>query len=71
MRSAEVTLLEACDGKSEAKLKQRYNRAEVELLSKRYKRSLAARIRAVAGDDGSLRLEQVLQLIEESEFGEP
>jgi hypothetical protein len=70
LRSAEVALLDVPAGEPAAALKQRYKRAEVEHVLMQFKRALAARVRAAADDDGSLRLDQMLQLIERPGLGE-
>ena len=67
-RAAEVRLLEAEADAAPKSLKQRYKRAELERVLRGYRQALGKRVTAAAGADGSLPLEQVLQLIEQTEF---
>ncbi len=62
-RSAEVTLLDTV-GQPVKEIKQRYNRSEVSALIRRFKSDLVGRLQAMAAADGSLKLDQVIELIE-------
>lgn len=69
MRSAEVSLLEVAGAEVKPQ-RQRFRRSEVESALRRFKADLAGRVRSAAGSDGRLRLDQVLQLIEQAELGD-
>ena len=68
MRAAEVRLLEAATDDAPMTLKQRYKRAEVARVLRGFRQALSERVSAAADADGSLPLDQVLQLIEQTEF---
>jgi len=61
MKSAEVTLLDRA-GQAEA-VKQRFSRQEVEALCSRYRTELSLAVRACAGPQSSLAVQDVLELI--------
>lgn len=68
MRAAEVTLLESTADDPVKTSKQRFKRAEVDQLLKGFREVLDERVRALADEEGNLRLKQVLQLIEGTGF---
>ena len=61
-RAAEVALLDT-DGKPVKEVKQRYSRAEVSGLLQRFREDLVARLEVMEDPDGTVRLEQVVELI--------
>jgi hypothetical protein len=65
-RSAEVILIDTA-GKPVKEIKQRYKRAEVELLVKRFKAGLVGRLREMAAGEEVLGVDQVIALIESQE----
>ncbi len=67
-RSAEVTPLDA-GGEPIKADKQRYTGSEVDALVRRFKADLVGQLQGLAADDGSLQLDQVVQLIESQEPG--
>jgi hypothetical protein len=62
-RSAEVTALDAA-GEPVRQTKQRYTGSEVDALMKGFKADLLGRLRAMASEEGTLQLDQVVALIE-------
>jgi hypothetical protein len=62
-RAAEVTLIDAA-GSPVREIKQRYNRSEVNALLQRFKADLVGRLKEMAAQDGSLQLDQVVELIQ-------
>ena len=65
-RSAEVTLLDA-EGQPVREVKQRYSRTEVNGLLQRFRGDLVNRLEAMADADGTLRLDRVVELIQNQE----
>lgn len=65
-KAAEVTLIDN-GGKPLQEVKQRYNRAEVTRLLINFKADLVCRLRDMAAQDGTLKLKQVVALIESQE----
>ena len=66
-RAAEVTPVDAA-GEPVAETKQRYRRAELDVLVNRFKSELVRRLKDAAAEDGSLQLEQVVALIESQDL---
>jgi hypothetical protein len=69
MRSAEVSLLDEA-GQVVPSSKQRYSRSEMEAGLTRLKSNLAAAVKSVAEEDGTLPVDVVLNLIEKAEFSD-
>jgi hypothetical protein len=67
-RAAEVTPLDAA-GEPVREVKQRYTRAELETLIGRFKSDLVTQLGEMASEDGSLQLDQVVQLVESQQPG--
>jgi hypothetical protein len=65
-RAAEVILIDSL-GKPVKEIKQRYNRSEVRDVLKRFRADLVEQMKALADDEGALRLDQVIGLIESRE----
>ncbi|MEJ2455225.1 MAG: hypothetical protein P8103_13860 [Candidatus Thiodiazotropha sp.] len=68
-RAAEVTLLDT-QGKPVKEIKQRYSRAEVRSLVQHFKTDLVGRLEQIADDEGGLKLDQVIELIQAQEAGD-
>ncbi len=65
-RSSEVTLIDTA-GRPMPEIKQRFNRSEVGSLIRRFKAGLIGRLREMAAPDGTLQLDQVIELIQDQQ----